>query len=172
MTITTGKRKRRESLSDQESIHLPESHQNHSDNSQALFRKHFEVQFAPLELPSPPSRPLEIIDSERAHDESESDWDGISDDGGFTTNVFEHQSTEPWKGEIPHEEFKSFMVWTPFGTLEYPLLLFSPFASLPDLHLRARHWPHLIENKKNRATQTRQPPKKPTSRTTSPFNVY
>ena len=125
MTLTTGKRKRRESLSDQESHQISESDQNHSDNLQALFRKHFEVQFAPLELPSPPSRPLEIIDSERAHDESESDWDGISDDGGITTNVPEYQSTELLKDEITHEEFKNFMVWTPFGTFEYPLLLLS-----------------------------------------------
>lgn len=111
MALLTGKRKRREEVSDQESHQLLEFGPASPDNLQALFRAHFEAQFAPLEGPSSPRRPRETPEAELAHDESESDWGGISEDEGIPATLIEYKSTEPRKGEVPHGEFKSFMVW-------------------------------------------------------------
>lgn len=129
--LPTGKRKRREELSDQTSHPLGESSQtsrspkNHNDDEklQALFREHFEARFAPLEVGTslPPSR---RNDDERANvkkraddefeSESEVGWGGISDEEGekkIAASVIEYQDTEARTGEkVLQGEFKSFMV--------------------------------------------------------------
>lgn len=129
--LPTGKRKRREELSDQTS-HQPgkpdqgSRSQNNNDDEKlrALFREHFEARFAPLNVgPSLPSSRLDDDESlgVKKHvdndDESESEagWGGISDDeeGEKKTaaNIIEYRFTEAKMGEkLLHGEFKSFMV--------------------------------------------------------------
>ena len=124
----TGKRKRREELSDQISHQLWEPDQgtrspdgDNNDQLQALFREHFEARFAPLQVEQslPPSRPNDQrVDAEKcAYDESESEtgWGGISDDEEdekIAADIIEYQTTEARTGEkVLHGEFKSFMVF-------------------------------------------------------------
>jgi hypothetical protein len=110
MILPPGKRKRRGEILDQDSNELTNVGHNNSDDLQALFRKHFETQFAPLDEPSQPSRQRKTVDSEVVHDASESDWEGIPYDGSISADIIEYQTPEPRKEEIPPEEFKSFMV--------------------------------------------------------------
>lgn len=110
MTLLLGKRKRRADILEPTPNERTNVDQDNPDNLQALFRKHFEAQFAPLDKPSQPRKPLETIDSEIIHDEPESDWEGISNDGVISANIIEYQDPELRKEEIPPEEFKSFMV--------------------------------------------------------------
>jgi hypothetical protein len=123
MTLLLGKRKRRKEFSDPE---LPDAlalGDDHPDDVQARFRAHFEAQFAPLDAPSPPGKPLETADSKRSDDESESDWEGIPDDEGVAANVVEYQSVELPEDEMPRVEFKSFMVRSDRGSRSNRLML-------------------------------------------------
>lgn len=124
--LATGKRKRREELLDQHVHQLREPDQGSrspdDDTLQALFRKHFEAQFAPLEVGSGLLLSCQNDESlnakENNYDESESEeeaeWGGISDEEGekkIAANIIEYQSTEARTGEtLLHGEFKSFMV--------------------------------------------------------------
>lgn len=133
--LPTGKRKRREELSDQTTHQLGEPHQrsrppnNDDDQVQALFRKHFEAQFAPLEVESslPPSRRNDdderanvkaraFIGSSELEPESDTGWEGISDEEvekKGAANIVEYQSREARTGEnLLHGEFKKYMVCT------------------------------------------------------------
>jgi hypothetical protein len=123
MTLLLGKRKRRKELSDPDSPEGLELGNDHPDDVQARFREHFEAQFAPLDAPSPPGKQLEPVDSECSDDESESDWEGISDDEAMPANIVEYQSVELRKNEMPRVEFKSFMVRSALGTRSNRLML-------------------------------------------------
>ena len=125
MALLLGKPKRRDKLSEQEP-HLPvDSGEHNLDDLQALFRAHFEAQFAPLEGPTPPRQSLETTDADWSQNESESDWEGICDDEGISANIVEYQSTEARKGELPREEFKSFMVCDHSELSQYIMDVFS-----------------------------------------------
>lgn len=79
---------------------------------QALFRQHFESRFKPLEgLPSPRLK-RSNADEESPEDQSESDWEGLSDvEDGKQVEVVEHTlSTGDKRAEVPKEELKTFMV--------------------------------------------------------------
>lgn len=136
--LPTGKRKRREELSDQNSNQLWETdEESRSPNNdvddieklQALLRKHFEARFAPLEgepsLPASKRNDTDRIDMKKhkqvepeseSEFESEAGWEGISDDEEegekkVAANVIEHQFTEArTSGNLLNGEFKSFMV--------------------------------------------------------------
>ena len=79
---------------------------------QALFRQHFESRFRPLKgLPSSRLKCPEA-DEETPESQSESDWEGVSDEGyGKPVEVVEHSiSTGVKRAEVPREELKTFMV--------------------------------------------------------------
>ena len=79
---------------------------------QALFRQHFESRFKPLNgLPFPRLK-RQNADEESSEDQSESDWEGLSDKGdGKQIEIVEHTTfTGVGRVEVPREELKTFMV--------------------------------------------------------------
>ncbi len=50
------------------------------DELQAIFRRHFEAQFKPLDLPKKRPRPIDPVVEDTDDDQSE--WDGISEADG------------------------------------------------------------------------------------------
>lgn len=131
--LTTGKRQRRDELSDHQlrdsergSRSRDDEGDEGDDELQAhVFRAHFEARFAPLEVAhSKLSDDDERMDArECACDEFESEcdseagWGGISDEEGeeekMAVNVVEYQSAEARTGaKVLQGEFKRFMVCT------------------------------------------------------------
>ncbi|KAJ5689599.1 hypothetical protein N7462_003991 [Penicillium macrosclerotiorum] len=101
-----------------------------ADNAQDIFRKYFEAQFEPLDLPSKDT--VNNLDSEmegEGLDENEdgseldSDWDGLSrtSDDGNVVEVVEHQDTrlEP-KDMMNKQARKAFMTAKPPSSIEKP----------------------------------------------------
>lgn len=109
MAMALGKRKRlivetykedqREGSNDSGSAEL---------DAQELFRRHFEAKFKPL----PVVKKVETVLEEVPVDEPEedSDWDGISDDGGCAVEVVEHTDAQSRIVLMSKEELKAFMV--------------------------------------------------------------
>jgi hypothetical protein len=118
--IMTGKRNRdtsvvsRSNNSDDASPSPPLT----ADNAQDVFRKYFEAQFAPLDLPA--TRPTGGSNSEEEEEEdddsegSEMDeqWDGVSDDESDedVVEVVEHTDTRATDDRVDKKAYKAFMV--------------------------------------------------------------
>ncbi|KAI8958972.1 hypothetical protein F5Y11DRAFT_19137 [Daldinia sp. FL1419] len=68
------------------------------EEAQAIFRQHFEAQFAPLES-SHVSKPAQVDEPEDlrsdSDDDSEGSWDGISDDESGSESESDSESTSP-----------------------------------------------------------------------------
>lgn len=89
-----------------------------ADNAQDIFRKYFEAQFAPLDLPNP--RATGNSNSEEYEEEygdsegSEMDeqWDGVSEDESDedVVEVVEHTDTRAADDRMDKKAFKAFMV--------------------------------------------------------------
>lgn len=84
-----------------------------------VFRRYFEAQFQPLELPGGPvSREAENEDEEEEDEESEesdagSEWGGISEpeDGDNQVEVVEHDASDKSADIMDKKARKAFMVW-------------------------------------------------------------
>lgn len=81
---------------------------------QSLFRQHFEASFEPLdELCLASSKPKAI---EAQSDDTESEWEGISDERPVKTQIIEFHGSEMSKTNISRDELKTFMVRFPLQT--------------------------------------------------------
>lgn len=108
MTAILGKRKRRNQLDD----HTIERVNSTDQQSQALFRQHFEAQFRPLEGPPSIETKEPTPDLTKSEDSEDWEWTGLSDnDGGANIQVIEHTATTGAKrADVPRKELKTFMV--------------------------------------------------------------
>jgi hypothetical protein len=88
-----------------------------ADNAQDVFRKYFEAQFAPLDLPA--ARPggsnsedEEEEDDDSAASEMDEQWDGVSEDESDedVVEVVEHTDTRATDDRMDKKAFKAFMV--------------------------------------------------------------
>jgi hypothetical protein len=89
------------------------------DNAQDIFRKLFEAQFEPLDLPNSTAKPTLSDDEENEDDDdsdisgSEGDWDGMSDisDESNEVEVVEHtDAREAAEDRMDKKTWKAFMV--------------------------------------------------------------
>ena len=114
MTVTLGKRKRRAELEDATPSQCADAPS--PEHLQALFRRHFESQYQPLErLPAKDftSATLETRRDLLEFSESEdSVWEGLDGAGvNADVEIVEHTSIPRSKrAEVPREELKAFMV--------------------------------------------------------------
>ena len=104
-----GKRKSRKDLFDSNDKGST-SEAEHLQNSQALFRQHFEASFKPLESVHQSTISHEIARSHFTEDQVESDWEGISDEEHVEAQVVAYQNLDDLKPSVGTDEFKSFMV--------------------------------------------------------------
>ncbi|OCL09118.1 hypothetical protein AOQ84DRAFT_431443 [Glonium stellatum] len=109
MAINPGKRKRvtREDLQKRSSS--PESSQNsETEDIQAIFKRHFEAKFKPLD---PEHKKTKIIKQvEEAQDEDrDSDWDGIISSEEAAVEVIEHSALRVVNERAEKDEIKAFM---------------------------------------------------------------
>lgn len=81
-----------------------------SDKSLVLFRQHFEAQFKPLDGHRPPQSKHELKESQVSTIDSDSDWEGLSDEEKVETHIIQSNKANHQKLEVSNDEFKSFMV--------------------------------------------------------------
>lgn len=91
-----------------------------AENAQDVFRKYFEAQFEPLDLPNRPTNQPESHDDdeedtqdEREGSESGSDWDGLSEasEDGNQVEVVEHKAIQTAPDDMMDKRArKAFMV--------------------------------------------------------------
>lgn len=89
-----------------------------ADNAQDIFRKYFEAQFAPLDLPA--TRATGNSNAEEDEEEGEDSegsemdeqWDGVSEDESDedVVEVVEHTDTRATDDRMDKKAFKAFMV--------------------------------------------------------------
>lgn len=110
MSLLLGKRKRRKDIGYEGNNPnlLPSG--EHLEDRQILFRQHFEARFNPLERFSHPIIKGESTNSPTTDLSSESNWEGLSDGEKVETYVVQTGGKNAPISDMPHEEFKSFMV--------------------------------------------------------------
>ncbi|KAJ5191358.1 uncharacterized protein N7498_010343 [Penicillium cinerascens] len=97
-----------------------------ADNAQDIFRKYFEAQFAPLDLPATPatgnsnSEEDEEEDEDSEGSEMDEQWDGVSEDESDedVVEVVEHTDTRATDDRMDKKAFKAFMSAKPPSSLE------------------------------------------------------
>lgn len=110
MTLLLGKRKRRTDIDRKDNAICILSDNEASDNLQALFRQHFEAQFKPLDIAHTPQSKHELEESQVRTNDSESDWEGLSDEEKVEIHFIQSSKANRQKYEMSNDEFKSFMV--------------------------------------------------------------
>ncbi|KAI9726255.1 MAG: hypothetical protein M1835_003775, partial [Candelina submexicana] len=95
------------------------------DRPEAVFRRHFEAQFEPLEKSIIEAEALQVAAQSRESSigDDESDWNGLSDsEDGSTIEIVEHIMTNgARRNKLSKEELKSFMTPKPPSTNPTPL---------------------------------------------------
>lgn len=110
MTLLLGKRKRRTDIDRNDNATCILSDNEASGSLQALFRQHFEAQFKPLDIAHTPQSKHELEESHVRNNDSESDWEGLSDEERVETHFIQSSEANRQNFEISNDEFKSFMV--------------------------------------------------------------
>lgn len=86
------------------------------DNAQDVFRRLFEAQFEPLDLPAPTAKSTEIGNEEDDDSDfsgSEGDWDGVSDISDESNQVEVVEHTDAYaapEDRMDKKTWKAFMV--------------------------------------------------------------
>lgn len=114
-----GKRKRDTSVVSRSADDKEPSPTTTDASTHDVFRRYFEAQFQPLELPGGPvSRDTENVEEDDDEVESEesdsgSEWGGISEpeDGANKVEVVEHDSSNNTADLMDKKARKAFMVW-------------------------------------------------------------
>lgn len=89
-----------------------------ADDAQDVFRKYFEAQFAPLDLPDKPSTGGSKVEEESEEDddnegsEMDEQWDGVSEDESDEdiVEVVEHTDIRATDDRMDKQAYKAFMV--------------------------------------------------------------
>ncbi|KAL6713111.1 pre-rRNA processing and 40S ribosomal subunit assembly [Lecanora helva] len=132
MTPILGRRRRRADLAgddidsagqddDQERLHT-------------LLQQHFEYTFEPLERVIDGNEIIEKLETPdaAAQSESDSDWDGCSEDDERAVKVVHHSADLSSKSEVSRRDLKNFMVWAFYQTINGTLLIqMSPQTAKP-----------------------------------------
>lgn len=113
MAPALGKRKRRDRIADAVDDVGGSSYDNTTmeDKLQVILKQHFEVNFEPIEGLVPPKIIPGAIKESRSDPETESDWDGLSDeDDDNVTEVVHYSTPRSAKIDGPQEDLRTFMV--------------------------------------------------------------
>ena len=110
MTPTLGKRKRRDRLLESATVENKLQNEEAEIEIQALLRQHFEDRFEPLD-----ARPSTIHASDNRDEiasvQSDSDWDGLSEEESESPRTIIHKSElGTSKVAVSRDELKTFMV--------------------------------------------------------------
>ena len=109
-----GKRKRRAQVGSRNSSTDTSADEIAAAELQARFQQHFEAKFRPLEGLSLSSKDAQ--DEEPRINFLEADWEGLPDeDFTHSPRVIEHQHLQAVETDIPKDEAKAFMAWTPLS---------------------------------------------------------
>jgi len=110
MTPTSGKRKRKDQLTESDAITGQSPNDEVIVTLQALFRQHFETSFEPLEV----AKTLQAKGNTAANDISSDDiisgWSGLSEEDDEASQITYHSHPRSSRADIPREELKTFMV--------------------------------------------------------------
>ena len=104
MAVTLGKRKRREVTGND-----GESSDSSDTDARALFQRAFEAKFKPLKVEPVKAPHAPEVEGVDAGDDSESDWNGLSDSEG-AVEVIELGPSDGIKDELARLDMKAFMV--------------------------------------------------------------
>ena len=110
MTLLLGKRKRRTDIDGKDNATCISSDNKASGDLQALFRQHFEAHFEPLDIVHTPQSKHELKESHVRTNDSESDWEGLSDEEKVEVHFIQSSKANSQNFETSNDEFKSFMV--------------------------------------------------------------
>ncbi|KAL8699383.1 MAG: hypothetical protein Q9224_001439 [Gallowayella concinna] len=129
MTAVSGKRKRRERVSNPTHSRDAEEDASYNIQLQTLLRQNFETRFKPLEASS--LAPIQKISpkDDDGFDDYESDWTGFSEESQRENGavVVDHQILEKTKADISKEEMKLFM---PGKSAKPPIGNLNPLSSV------------------------------------------
>ncbi|KAL8718781.1 MAG: hypothetical protein Q9225_004127 [Loekoesia sp. 1 TL-2023] len=110
MTVTLGKRKRREYGATSDVDHGLRQASYHDDHLQNVLRQHFETRFDPLESSSPVPREETVHIEEVDTDEYDTDWTGFSEEEkAVNALVVDYQNLEKSRANTSKEDSKLFM---------------------------------------------------------------
>ncbi|KAI9837485.1 MAG: hypothetical protein M1819_007133 [Sarea resinae] len=114
MTALLGKRKRQKVRTD-ERDDADGDHGEENGDLQAIFQRHFEAQFKPLQqVKKGPQKETAVVEreedeeEEEEEEEEESDWGGFSDHSAQEVEVIEH-TTQASRDRASKDEMKAFM---------------------------------------------------------------
>ena len=110
MAIILGKRKRAHRADLQLRSSSPESSQNSGrEDLQAVFKRHFEAKFKPLDPEPEKTKIVEQVEDVRDED-GDSDWEGINSGEEAAVEVIEHSTSRVVNEHARKDELKAFMV--------------------------------------------------------------
>ena len=110
MAIILGKRKRVHRVDLQRRSSSPESSQNSGrEDLQAIFKRHFEAKFKPLDPEPEKTKVVEQVEDVPDEDE-DSDWEGINSGEEAAVEVIEHSASRVINERARKDELKAFMV--------------------------------------------------------------
>jgi hypothetical protein len=110
MAIILGKRKRVHRVDLQERSSSPESSQNSGrEDLQAIFKRHFEAKFKPLDPEPEKTKMVEQIEDVLDEDE-DSGWEGINSSEEAAVEVIEHSASRVVNERARKDELRAFMV--------------------------------------------------------------
>lgn len=110
MAIILGKRKRVHRVDLQRRSSSPESSQNSGrEDLQAIFKRHFEAKFKPLDPEPEKTKIVEQVEDVPDEDE-DSGWEGINSGEEAVVEVVEHSASRVINERARKDELKAFMV--------------------------------------------------------------
>ena len=109
-----GKRKRREQFGSRNSSTDTNADEIAAAELQARFQQHFEAKFRPLERIYSLSKDAQVEEPQIRF--LDSDWEGLPDENStHSPRIIEHQHPQAAETDIPKDEAKAFMAWTPLS---------------------------------------------------------